>query len=380
MKIAIYHPWVYLKSGLERTILEICKQTKHEVTVFTSHFDKQGTYPELANYRIVEINPVSVERSYGAVLSAGKTIAATRLPLDDFDVLVICCDGLGSFLQFRNRDIPTINLCFTPLRAVYDLEYRKRHLQKHSQKQWIAHLMEWGYKLVDKWCWKQYSKIICISKAVEERVLAARLCKPEDIVIYYPGIDENHIQVCPQREPYFFLPGRIMWTKNIELGIEAFKHFCNEHGNNYRLVIAGMVDKKSEPYYAGLKALAEGYNNIEFVIGPSDQEMQTLYSNCYATLFTAFNEDLGLTPMEAMSRGKPVVAVNKGGPKEVVANGETGYLVDGIAIEFAKGIAKLAADPAHAEALGVAGAERVKRFTWQQFVKDFDAQMCEFKR
>ncbi len=380
MKIAIYHPWVYLKSGLERTILEIFKLSEHEITVFTSHYDKQGTYPELADHNIVEINPVSVERSYGAVLSAGKTIASTKLPLEDFDVLVICCDGLGSFLQFRNRSIPTVNLCFTPLRAVYDLEYRKRHLQKHAKKQWMAHLMEWGYKLVDKWCWKQYNKVICISKAVEERVLAANLCKPDDIVIYYPGIDEQHIQVCPQREPYFFLPGRIMWTKNIELGIEAFKRFCDDVDSSYRLVIAGMVDNKSQPYYESLQKLAEGYDNIEFVIGPSDQEMQALYSNCYATLFTAFNEDLGLTPMEAMSRGKPVVAVNKGGPKEVVADGETGYLVEGEPADFATGIAKLAADAAHAEALGLAGAERVKRFTWQQFVRDFDAEMHQFKR
>ena len=141
-----------------------------------------------------------------------------------------------------------------------------------------------------------------------------------------------------------------------------------------------MVDNKSQPYYESLQKLAEGYDNIEFVIGPSDQEMQALYSNCYATLFTAFNEDLGLTPMEAMSRGKPVVAVNKGGPKEVVADGETGYLVEGEPADFATGIAKLAADAAHAEALGLAGAERVKRFTWQQFVKDFDAEMLQFRR
>jgi glycosyltransferase involved in cell wall biosynthesis len=84
--------------------------------------------------------------------------------------------------------------------------------------------------------------------------------------------------------------------------------------------------------------------------------------------------------MEAMSRGKPVVAVNKGGPKEVVADGETGYLVEGEPADFATGIAKLAADAAHAEALGLAGAKRVKRFTWQQFVRDFDAEMHQFKR
>jgi glycosyltransferase involved in cell wall biosynthesis len=56
--------------------------------------------------------------------------------------------------------------------------------------------------------------------------------------------------------------------------------------------------------------------------------MQDYYERCSAVLFTAFNEDLGLTPMEAMARGKPVIAVNRGGPREVVEHEVTGYLVE----------------------------------------------------
>ena len=47
---------------------------------------------------------------------------------------------------------------------------------------------------------------------------------------------------------------------------------------------------------------------IVFHIAPTDAEMRDYYDRCAVTLLTAFNEDLGLTPMEAMARGKPVIA------------------------------------------------------------------------
>ena len=100
--------------------------------------------------------------------------------------------------------------------------------------------------------------------------------------------------------------------------------------------------------------------------------MQDYYGRCAAVLFTAFNEDLGLTPMEAMARGKPVVAVNRGGPREVVEDRVTGYLVEPDADRFSEAMAELVADPARLRAMGRAGLERVKRFTWERFVADLD--------
>lgn len=377
MKIALYHPWIYLKSGLERTILEILKQTEHEIIVYTSHYDPDKTYPELQNYDIREINPVSVERNYGAVLGAGKKIASTKLEIDNCDVLVICCDGLGSFINIRNRDIPIINLCFTPLRAVYDEEYRKRHFKNHATKKYLAQVLELGYKIVDKWCWKQYAKTICISNTVKERVLAANLAKEEEIVVCYPGIDQNKITPSKSYEKYFFIAGRIMWTKNIELGIKAFQQFHDHIDSSFKLVIAGMVDKKSQSYFEELKNLAQSHPNIEFVIEPSDTEMESLYAHSYASLFTAFNEDLGLTPMEAMTKGKAVIAVNKGGPREVIRHHQTGYLVNADENSFALAMARLATMPELAKMFGEQGAKDVTKFTWQQFVFEFDSVISE---
>lgn len=372
MKVVLYHPWIYLKSGLERTILEIARRSRHEIIIYTSHYDAEKTYPELKAFNIREVNPVSVNRDYGSVLKAGKNIAMTRLDVQDVDAVVVCCDGLGTFLSIRNNEKPLFNLCFTPLRAVYDLEYRARHYEKHRNKKWLAWFLEQGFKFVDRLLWRRYDHIVSISETVTKRIEAAGLSSREKISLCYPGIDERKIRPSDVQNKYFFIPGRIMWTKNIELGVMAFKKFKASVDTDFKLIIAGMVDVKSEAYLDELRSIAEPCKDIEFVIEPDDDEMFQLYQNCYGTLFTAFNEDLGLTPMEAMAQAKPVIAVNRGGPTEVVVHNETGLLVNADENSFSVAIQLLASDPELAKKFGKAGLERVKNYTWQAFVDQFD--------
>ncbi|MBY0588209.1 glycosyltransferase [bacterium] len=372
MKVSIYHPWIYVKSGLERTIVELVRRSRHDWRIYTSHYDAEGTYPALKDMGVVEIDRVSVKRSYGSVLSGARRMLSLRLPLETGEPLVVCCDGLGSLLNFRHKKNPLVSLCFTPLRAVYDLEYRKRHLAKHASKLPLALAMEQGYKFVDRRAWRHYDKIFAISQTVKDRIIAGGLDFGRDIEIAFPGIRTDQIVYLGERLPYFFLPGRIMWTKNIELGIASFQKFLAEGGKGFRLVIAGMVDEKSQPYFAKLRELAQQTPEIEFVQDPSDEAMEKLYRECYGVLFTAFNEDLGLTPLEGMAKGKPPIAVNRGGPTEIVAHEVTGLLADPEPAAFAKAMTRLANDRALADRFGQAGVERSKLFTWDKFVAQID--------
>ena len=375
MRVAIYHPWVYLKSGLERTLLELARRSRHDWTIYTSHYDPDGTFPELSALPVVECGRVSVRRAYAPVLSAAARIATLRLDPAKFDALVVSCDGLGDLLTLRNRTRPVMALCFTPLRAVYDAEYRARHLARMGWKRPLALGFEAGWRALDAACWRRYDAAVAISETVRQRIAEGGLMAAERIGILYPGIDGARIGAVEGHDDYFLVAGRIMWTKNIELAIEAFARARPSLPPGWRLVIAGMVDAKSRDYAATLRMRAEAVGGIEFVEGPDDATMRRLQEHCAALLFTPFNEDWGITPLEAMACGKPVIAVDRGGPRESVLDGVTGVLAPDRPEAFAEAMLALAADPGMQRRMGLAAAERARQFTWDRFVGGMDAAL-----
>lgn len=372
MRVAIYHPWIYLKSGLERTLLEIHRRSRHEVTLHTGHYDREGTYPELAACRIVTHGRISVRRAYLPVIGAAARIAMTRIDPSTYDALVVSCDGLGDLLTLRNRAKPVVALCFTPLRAAYDEAYRARLLDRAGALRPLALVAEAGWRAIDRACWRNYAEVVAISGTVRDRIEAGGLWPPGRARILYPGIDAARIGPGRPAEPYFLVAGRIMWTKNLRLALEAFAR-AKPSLPGWRLVLAGMVDEKSRAHAEALMERGREIGDVEFRIGATDAEMRDLYEGCAALLFTAFNEDWGLTPIEAMAAGRPVVAVDRGGPRESVLHGTTGFLEPDDPDAFAARMVELARDPALCERLGAAGLDRARGFTWDAFVAGLDA-------
>lgn len=379
LRIALYHPWVYLKSGLERSLLEIIQRSRHQYTLFTSHYDRVGTYPELAECDVRELEPrISVERSYGKVADGAYNILRLKLPMDDYDGLVVSSEGIGDFVNFRNHRKPIISFCHTPLKIIHDPYARDVYLNSHPEARWKYTIGSTIFKFVDNLAWHYYAGAICNSEETRQRVLRAKLATEDKLHVLHPGVDLSRLTPSWEYRPYFLLPGRIMWQKNIELGIRAFQQFEKllASGNAtkpvFRLIIAGMVDEKSKPYYAELRQLVNNNPNIQFCLNPGDTEMHDLYRESYGVLFTARNEDWGIVPLEGMAFGKPVISVNRGGPTESIIHRETGFLLEPDPEVFAATMFELAQDPQLPLKIGRAGRERARLFDWEGFVNRFD--------
>ena len=99
--------------------------------------------------------------------------------------------------------------------------------------------------------------------------------------------------------------------KRIDLAIEA----CARTGR--RLVVIGKGQDAAK-----LKALAKGHENIQFHGGLSNEALGEFYRNARALLFPGL-EDFGITPLESMYCGRPVIAYGKGGLLDTVTE-ETG--------------------------------------------------------
>jgi len=108
-------------------------------------------------------------------------------------------------------------------------------------------------------------------------------------------------------------------------------------------------------------------SNVRFLGRVDDFELARLYAQALCVVAPAYQEDYGLTAIEAMQHGKPVVVCDDGGGLvELVDDGVTGLVVEPTGPAIAAAVESLRAEPERARALGEAARERSAEFTWDR--------------
>ena len=374
MKIALYYPWIYIKGGVGRTILKLIQNSRHEWTIFTSHFDPQSSYPEFKDIKVIQLNKVPVKRSYWGVLKAAITVGLEKIDLREYDYLWVHSEGVGDFITLRNHSRPVICFCHTPLKVIHDPCARRIYFENNPLKIPLYFFFSCLFKFVDKLAWRHYSHVFCVSQEVRQRIISAQLIEPEKIEVIYRGVDTDKIRAAWKYDKYFLHPARIKWWKNIELSISAFDIFLKKYPSlaGFKLIIAGQVDEGSKGYYQKILKLSRSINNIEIIPNPGEDKLADLYRNCYCVISTTLNEDWGLVPLEAMAYGKPVIAVNRGGPLESVVDKQSGFLVRADSLEFSRAMQLLAQDTGLVETMGRQARVRSLKYDWRYFIEKVD--------
>lgn len=371
MRLALYHPWVYLRSGVERWIVEVVTRSRHDWTVYTHHHDPAGTYPEVAGLRVVELSPrVPVRRSLGPLVRAATTIATARLP--PADAVLVSSEGLGDLVALRTRG-PVAAYCHTPLKILHD-PAAHAVVRRHSPARRAA-LATVGpaFDAVDRRAWRAYGHVLVNSTETLARVRAAGLRPDGPLEVLEPGVDASWFtRSRADRAPLFLCAGRIMWQKNLELAIEALREVAQPS----RLVVAGMVDEKSRPYLAALRERAAGLP-VTFELAPPDARLRELYAAATALLFPARNEDFGMVVLEAMAAGTPVLAVDAGGPRTTVGHDRTGWLLPPEPGVWAAQMARVLRGGPDLEAMRPAAVAAAAARSWDPHVHRLDAVMDE---
>ena len=193
----------------------------------------------------------------------------------------------------------------------------------------------------------------------------------EKTAIIYGGVDTEKFRpaINPDRG-YILCVSRLVPHKGINYLIEAIN-------NNVPLKIAGT---ESDPEYLNyLKQLAQG-KNVEFIFNASDEEIVKLYQNALLGVQPSVYSDyqgkkyqdpelLGLTTLESMACGTPVLVTNVGSLPELI-NNKVGFIVEpSDPAQIRQVIDSVVNNRKGAERMGQAGREHViQNFTWDKTV------------
>jgi D-inositol-3-phosphate glycosyltransferase len=175
-------------------------------------------------------------------------------------------------------------------------------------------------------------------------------------------------------EPIVLQLGRLVPRKGVDTAIRGLACLRREHDVDARLLIVGGdssdPDPRVTPEIGRLQGLAreEGVEDAVAFVGRRGRDvLKYYYSAADVFVTTPWYEPFGITPLEAMACGTPVVGANVGGVKFTVRDGETGYLVPpGDAAAVAERIAYLYRQP---RLLSVFRRQAIRRandlFTWR---------------
>ena len=233
--------------------------------------------------------------------------------------------------------------------------------------------------------------IVAVSQGTKDDILRAYPdVDPSRIHVIYNGIDLKEYQKTSNTDalikygvdpavPYVLFVGRITRQKGVTHLVDAIDHLP---GDTQVVLCAGAPDTPeiADELRSKVEHARKKHPRIVWIEKMvTKPEVIQLYSNCRVFCCPSVYEPFGIINLEAMACRAPVVASSTGGIKEVVVEGETGYLVpfeadrvtgfpvdaDAFAQDLAVRLTMLLNDPEKCERFGNAGRKRVEDvFSW----------------
>lgn len=309
MNIALVHDYLLHLGGAER-VLKALSEIFPKAPIYTILYDEKKCGEIFPKEKIITS---SLQKLPGLLRKNHKYL----LPLIpraveewDFKGADLVISSNSAFAHGIITPSQTRHICYfhSPMRFAWDWtnEYIKEQKVCLLKRIAIAHILKkiriWDQAAVDR-----ADLFIANSKTVQNRITKYYR---RDSTVVYPPVDISRFKIGKTSEDYFLIISNLTPFKRVDLAIQLFNKIRR------RLVVIG-----DGPQKEFLQNIAG--NTIDF-LGFKDDKTTTEYlMNCRALIFPG-EDDFGITPVEAMACGKPVLAFGRGGAKETVIEGVTG--------------------------------------------------------
>jgi glycosyltransferase involved in cell wall biosynthesis len=317
MRTAIVHYWLLNRRGGEKVVDALCRLLP-EADIFTLLCDPATLSDQLRRHRITTsfLNPMRF--AYRSLLPL------TPMALESFDLrgydLIVSSESGPAKGVIAPSGARHICYCHTPMRYLWDLypdyrnEWTRSRWKRAAMTPLSNYLRLWDYSTAAR-----VDRFVANSENVRSRIWKTYRRESE---VVHPPVEVESFYHRPA-EDYYLIVSELVAYKRIDAAVREFSR------NGRKLKIAG-----DGPDYRALRFMAS--RNVEFLGRVSDPDLRELYARCRAFVLPG-EEDFGMTVVEALASGKPVVALNRGGARESVPEfGGTLYdspdtLADGIA-------------------------------------------------
>lgn len=316
MKIAIVHDWLTNMGGAEQVVINF-NQIYKDAPIYTTFYNPNNLDSKLRDLDVrtsflQKDKMVTNHKKYFPLMP----LAFKKFDLGKYDVVLSSSSCCAKGVKAKNG----IHICYchTPMRYAWG---KKEDYVKNMNiiKKAMVNCLLFFMRKWDRKSSKRVDYFIANSSEVKKRI---KKCYNRESVVINPPVRCNLFNISDIDGDYYFIVSRLVPYKRFDLAVKA----CSELGK--KLVIIGDGTEKEE-----LMQMAN--ENIIFMGKQPDDVVKKYMSECKALLFPG-EEDFGITPVEAMACGRPVICYGKGGVLDTVIDGKTGVYFEEQTVESLK--------------------------------------------
>jgi len=312
-RVVIVADWLTNQGGAEQVVTALAEAFP-QAPIYTSVYNK-GAIPALETRDIrgswLQRLPAFLRKKHQFLLPFFPG-AFARLDLSDFDIIISSSSAFAKNVRKTRADQTHFCYCHTPTRYLYNA--REEYLESYPLPWWLKPFKGLLPKLLDRLTKQDLAGAKGVDYFIaNSNFIAARIKKyyGRTATTIYPCTDTSKFAPAlnaDKTKSYFLALGRFIPYKRFDLLVATFAL------NGLPLKLGGIG-----PELERCKQIAheKQAKNIEFLDFVPYADLPDLYAQARAFLFPA-EEDFGLTPVEAMASGVPVIAFGQGGATESV--------------------------------------------------------------
>jgi glycosyltransferase involved in cell wall biosynthesis len=307
MNIALVHDWIVTIGGAER-VLEQLHRLWPTAPIYTLFYRQSVVQKLLPQATIIasDLQKIPFVHRLYPFLAPLMPSTIEAIDVSRYDT-VISSSAIFSKGIIVRPDTRHICYCYSPTRMLWD---RSEAYERNDplSRLYRHFLRSWDYA-----AGQRPDQLLAVSQTTASRI--KKYYRRSSIVIPPPTRMPGPLSTegAPRGE-FYLIVARMVPHKALDLVLDAFAKL------RYQLVIVGDGPLRS-------RLARRAGPNITFTGWVSDEALDALYATCRAVIVPN-EEDWGLTAIEAMLRGKPVLALRRGGATETILEGLTGEFFD----------------------------------------------------